>query len=85
MIRKITFDILMFVVRDIDSKICSAWSRLDRMFLTMANKLDETGGKLEIVFSASVWNDPGKYKPIDLGRFLEECRTKATVRFEYRR
>lgn len=49
----------------------------------MANLLDGTGEKLEVVFNALAPVVPGEFKPVDPGRFLERCRTKATVTFGY--
>jgi hypothetical protein len=48
----------------------------------MANALDPTGERLELVFIALPSNDPAEFDPVDPGRFLERCRTKAIVRFE---
>lgn len=84
-VRRIIFDAdFPSTATEIDSRIdLHSWSRLDAMFLTMANKLDGTDEKLEVVFNALVPNAAaGEFNPVDPGRFLERCRTKATVRFE---
>jgi hypothetical protein len=60
-----------------------SWVRLDAVLLAMANNLDGTDEKLEVVFNALASEVPGMFSPVDPGRFLERCRTKATVRFEY--
>lgn len=52
------------------------------VFLRMANALDCTNQQLELIFKALVPNAFGEFSPVDLGRFLEGCRTKAVVRFE---
>lgn len=82
-VRKITFDAdHPSIAEDIDYEIdVHAWSGLDQIFLKMAKALGPDGG-LELVFNALVANDFGEFHPVDPGRFLEECRTKAIVRFE---
>lgn len=84
-LRKITFDLdFPCDPPEIDSEIdLDRWSGLDAMFLTMAGMLDGTGEKLEIVFNALASNVDGELKPVEPGRFLERCRAKAAVRFEY--
>lgn len=77
-VHQITFD------ADHSSKIDSSidlpsWSRLDEIFLAMANKLDGACKKLEVIFNVLA---PGESGTVDPGRFLEKCRTKAIVRFE---
>ena len=68
---------------DIDSGIIhQSWSRLDTIFLRMANALDQTDEKLEIIFKALSSNALVESDSVDPGRFLEGCRTKATVRIE---
>ena len=52
---------------------------MDAIFLTMANKLDGTGEKLEVIFR----NVPGWFDPVNIECLLEMCRTKATVRVEH--
>jgi hypothetical protein len=84
-VRKITFETdFPMITADIDSGInIPSWSRLDAIFLRMANMLDPTNEKLELVFNALVPDVPGEeLDPVDPGRFLERCRTKAIVRFE---
>ena len=72
------------IASDFHSKIdLRSWSSLDAMFLTMANALDGTNEKLEVVFNALVPEVAGEFKPVDPGGFLEMCQTKATVRLEY--
>jgi len=67
----------------IDSGInLESWSRLDTVFLGIAHALDSTDQKLELVFKALVPDALEEFNPVDLGRFLEGCRTKAVVRFE---
>ena len=82
-VRKITFDAdFPCSAAEIDSGIdLPSWTCLDAMFLTMANRLDGTGEKLEIVFNALNSNVIVEFRPLVPGRFLEKCRTKATVRF----
>lgn len=48
----------------------------------MADALEQTEENLELVFNALVPNVPGELSPVDLGRFLEGCRTKAIVKLE---
>ena len=83
-VRKITFEAdFPTTVADIDSGInISSWSRLDAVFLRMANALEQTNQKLELVFKVLTPDVLGELNPIDPGRFLEGCRTKAIVRFE---
>ena len=83
-VRKITFIAdSPSTTADINSEIdIHSWSRLDAMFLRMANLLCPTDGRLELVFDALVPEIFGDFNPIYPGRFLEECRTKAMVRFE---
>lgn len=82
-VRKITFDAdHPTIAEDIDYGIdLHTWSELDQRFLEMAKALGPDGG-LELVFNALVKNPYGESNPVDPGRFLEECRTKAVVRFE---
>lgn len=82
-VRKITFDAdHPSTAEDIDYGIdVHAWSELDQRFLKMAKALGPDGG-LELVFNALAPNRFGEFNPVDPGRFLEECRTKAVVRFE---
>lgn len=68
----------------IEIKLLS-WSRLDTLFLKLANTLDGADEKLEIVFNIFVPNFLGQPSPVELGRFLGRCRTKATVRFDFKR
>lgn len=84
LVHKITFETdFPMTATEIDSGInLQSWSRLDAIFLRMANTLDHTGQKLEIVFNALIPNVLGELNPVDPGRFLERCRTKAIVRFE---
>ena len=83
-VRKITFETdLSITAADIDSGInVLSWSRIDRIFLRMADTLDQTNEKLELVFNAMTPDVLGKSNPVNPGRFLEACRTKAVVRFE---
>lgn len=83
-VHKITFETdFPTAATEIDSGVnIQSWSRLDAIFLRMANTLEQTGQKLELVFNALAPNAPGEFNPIDPGRFLEGCRTKAIVRFE---
>jgi len=83
-VRKITFETDFSIPpTDIDSGInISSWSRLDTIFLRMANALDPTGNKLELIFNTLTPNATGEPNPVNPGRFLEACRAKATVRFE---
>jgi hypothetical protein len=83
-VRKITFDTdTPSTAAGIDPEIdVHSWSRLDALFLKMADALGPTDGNLELVFNALVPDDSGEFKPVDPGRFLEWCRTKAVVRFE---
>jgi len=83
-VRKITFETdFPIAATDIDSGInISSWSRLDAIFLRMADTLDQTGEKLELIFNALAPNTLGELSSVDPGRFLEKCRAKATVRFE---
>ena len=55
------------------------------MFLKMASRLNGAEEKLEIVFNALEKGDPEVFDPVEIGEFLERCRTKATVRFEHAR
>ena len=83
--RKVVFDAdFPSLASDLDSWIdFRSWSRLDSLFLKMATALDGTGQKLEVVFNALLPMVPGEFLPVDPGRFLEKCQTKATVRFGY--
>lgn len=83
-VRKITFDTdFPTTATDIDSVInLESWSRLDSAFLRMAQALDSADDKLELIFHAlapKVFEDS---KPVNPGRFLEGCRSKAIVGFE---
>lgn len=82
-IHKITFETDFHIsAADIDSGInIQSWSRLDGIFLRMANALDSTDRKLELVFNA-LPSASETLSPVNPGRFLEACRAKATVRFE---
>jgi hypothetical protein len=84
-IRKVTFDAdFPSISTELDSGInIRAWAGLDALFLKMADKLDGTGEKLEIVFNALAPNVFGEFRTVVPGRFLEKCRAKATVRFEH--
>ena len=86
-VKKITFDTdFPSAAADIDSAIdVHSWSRLDVMFLKMAHMLDPADGKLELVFNAMAPNALREFEPVDPGRFLEWCRTKAVVGFEPKR
>lgn len=83
-VRRITFDTdFPSTTADIDSGIdILSWSRLDTIFMNMADVLCQADGRLELVFNALVPEVLGKFNPVYPGRFLEGCRTKATVRFE---
>lgn len=83
-VRKITFETdFPIPVTEIDSGInVQSWSRLDAIFLRMANALDSTDTKLELVFNALAPNALGGHNSVDPGRFLKGCRSKATVRLE---
>jgi hypothetical protein len=85
-VRKITFDTdFPSAAADIGSTInlnLRSWSSLDLMFLKMASRLSGAEEKLEVVFNAVETDDPEVFNPVAVGRFLERCRTKATVRFE---
>lgn len=83
-VRKITFNTdSPSSTADIDVGIdTSSWSKLDAMFLRMADALCPTDGRLELVFNALIPGVLGNFNPVYPGRFLEECRTKAMVRFE---
>jgi hypothetical protein len=83
-VNKITFEAdFPTVTVDIPSGVnLQSWSELDMVFLKMANTLDSTNQKLELVFKAlapSALEESGR---VDLGRFLEECRARAVVKFE---
>lgn len=83
-IRKITFNISR--ATHTDPRINpERWSRLDEMFLTMANMLDGPGEKLEIVFDSLMSESevPKESSHADHGWFLMKCRTRASIRFEY--
>lgn len=83
-VRKITFDTdFPTAATDIDTVInLQSWSELDAMFLRMAHALDPIDEKLELVFHALASRAVDDSKSVDPGRFLEGCRTKATVNFE---
>ena len=83
-VRKITFEAdLPMAAAEVDSGInIPSWSRLDAIFLRMANALKPTDEKLELVFSALMMNDFGEHNPAGPARFLEKCRAKAIIRFE---
>jgi len=88
-VRKITFDTdIPSAAADIGSTInlnLRSWVSLDIMFLKMASRLSGAEEKLEVVFNAVETDDPEVFNPVAVGRFLERCRTKATVRFEHAR
>jgi hypothetical protein len=79
-VRKITLNAdFPFFVSNVNPRIdIHSWYGLDAMFLTMANRLDGTGEKLEVVFKALAPNVVGEFNP---GWFLERCRTKVIVSF----
>lgn len=83
-VRKITFDTdFPTSATDIDSVInLESWSRLEATFLRMAHALDSADDKLELLFHALAPKVVEESKPVDPGRFLEACRTKAIVGFE---
>lgn len=82
-VRKITFDTdFPTASTDLETVInLQSWSTLDATFLRMADALDPIDEKLEVVFHALTRKPPADPKPVDPGRFLEGCRTKATVSF----
>lgn len=83
-VRKITFDTdFPTAATDLETVInLPSWSTLDATFLRMARALDPIDEKLEVVFHALTRKPPVDPKPVDPGRFLEGCRTKATVSFQ---
>ena len=83
-VRKITFDIdFPTPATDLEAVInLQSWSTLDATFLRMAHALDPIDEKFEVVFHALARKPPVDPKPVEPGRFLEGCRTKATVSFQ---
>lgn len=82
-VRKITFDTdFPTSATNMDTVInLESWTGLDTTFSRMADALDSVDDKLELVFHALA-PKVEESNPVDPGRFLEGCRTKAIVHLE---